>query len=333
VQAEDLQVDVPTDPHFELVVDSSTSLHFSNPHEPYTWENDLVQGSYFVFHAPTSDANSRGPNGMDYRDYFSGKSRIWELRLQFKFKRQPHPDWDMFFGVELEDYVPLSMATKQAQRFIIAGVNQAVGGLYQSPGTDPSKMTAGDPKEQPCCVVPLWAFDQFVVTPENEQPPNLGDPEFPSFGNKRYRRVSEYAKEIRALKEEMTVGPTYTFGFWGTARFLDVMNWTVIGIPAVTPLDFNRFAGRPPVFATFYALKPSKEGEHRHLENRKEYIFRAAIWSSTRRPERSHFERLAGTLACNAEAASTEQKKKTGVRKRLAVFWKALEGCTQRMKE
>jgi len=280
----------------------------------------------------TSEASSRGPNGMDYGDYFAGKSRIWELRIQIQFKSKPDPDWDMFFGVELEDYVPLSMATRQAQKVMVAAVNQAIGGLYQSPGTDPHKVTAGQDHERPCCVLPLLAFDQFVESSENEQPPNLGDPDFPVLGNRRYRRVAEYSKEIRALQNRFSVGPTYTFAFWGTARFLDVMNWTVIGIPAVTPMDFNRFAGRPPVHVAVYALKPSEEGERRHLQARKQYVFRAAIWSSTRRPERSHFERLAGILAGNAEAASTP-KKKGGIRKRLAIFFKAFEGCMQRVKD
>jgi len=83
----------------------------------------------------------------------------------------------------------------------------------------------------------------------------------------------------------------------------------------------------------FYALKPGGEGEHRHLQARKQYVFRAAIWSSTRRPERSHFERLAGMLADSAEAASTPTSKQSGVRKRLALFFKFFEGCTQRVKD
>merc|ERR1719410_2493075 len=175
------------------------------------------------------------------------------------------------------------MSTKQAQKLIIAAVNQAVGGLYQSPGTDPRKVTAGEECERPCCVLPLWAFDQFVETSENEQPPNLGDPDFPSMGKKRYRRIAEYSREIHDLKNRFTVGPTYTFAFWGTARFLDVMNWSLIGIPAVTPMDFNRFAGRPPVYAVIYALKPSQNGDSRHLTVRRDYVFRTAVWSSTRR--------------------------------------------------
>jgi len=307
-------------------------LHFSNPRQTYPFENDFCRGSYIVFHPPTSKANSRGPNGMDYADYFSGKSRIWEFRMQFQFKTKPDPDWDMFFGVELENYVPLSMATKQAQRLIIAGINQAVGGLYQTPGTDPQKGAVGEDIERPCFVLPLWAFDQFVETCENEQPPNLGDPDFSLMGKRRYRRVAEYSKEISALKKGFAVGPTYTFGFWGTARFLDVINWNLIGIPAVTPMDFNRFAGQPPVNVSVYALKSSEAGEHRHLQSRKQYIFRAAIWSSTRRPERKHFERLAGILAGNVEDTSAP-KKQGHIRKRLAIFFKVFEGCTQRVKD
>merc|ERR550539_1958253 len=142
-----------------------------------------------------------------------------------------------------------------------------MGGLYQSPGDDPKKVRGE--RERPCCVLPMWAFDQFIETPEGQEPPSLSDPGFPDLGQKRYRRMAEYAKEIDALQKRIRVGPTYTLAFWGNSRFLDVMNWMIIGVPLATPLDFNRFAGKPPVYVAFYALSSStgdRGAEQRHIQ-------------------------------------------------------------------
>merc|ERR1712060_282632 len=100
------------------------------------------------------------------------------------------------------------------------------------------------------------------------------------------------------MQRGFRVGPTYTFGAWGVARFLDVLKWKVVGIPIVTPLDFDLFAGGPPIYMQLYSLvKQVKKGESgkeetRHLQSRKKYYFRAAIWSSDRRPDRERFERV-----------------------------------------
>merc|ERR1719382_940107 len=110
---------------------------------------------------------------------------------------------------------------------IVSGIRQAVGGVYHSAGDNPAKVRAGE-REQPHCVLPLWAFDQFIVTPEGEQPPCLWDPNFSEFGQRRYKRIANYAEEIEQLQKSFKVGPTYTFAFWGNSRFLDVINWMVI---------------------------------------------------------------------------------------------------------
>jgi len=321
-------VQIPQEPHVEIVLDPPSGLHHSNPKEPYAFENDNCQGKYLYFHPPTGEATALGPGGMSYGEYFAHKSRLWEIRIQFRFKRPPDPDADMFFGIELEEYVPLSMATKQAQKMVLAAVNQAVGGLYQSLGDDP-RATQGE-REKPCCVLPLLAFDQFVETPEGQQPPSLSDPQFPTLGSRRYKRVAEYAEEIKALQQGFRVGPCYTLAFWGTSRFLDVLSWMLIGIPVATPMDLNRFAGKPPVYAVLYSLTPGPEGEKRHVQSRKRNFFRAALWSSTRRPDRAIFERLVGADSKDAPPSGPALKPKKSLRRRIARFLQSFETCTLR---
>jgi len=266
-----------------------------------------------------------GPEGFDYADYFSCKSRLWEVRVHMIFKAPPPPDEDLFFGVELEEYMPVSMASRRAQQVIVAGIRQAVGGVYHSVGDDPGKV-GGEP-ERPVCVLPLWAFDQFAVTPEGQEPPNLWDANFCDFGQRRYKRIAKYSEEITKLSKSFKIGPTYTFAFWGVSRFLDVLNWSVIGLPVVTPANVNNFCGKPPIHVVLYSLKRDQAGDARHLQPRKTYYFRAALWSSEKRPHRQRIEALTGSAARHVDNADPVAKEQT-LRRRFTGFMKRMSSCT-----
>lgn len=57
---------------------------------------------YFFFHPPTDGRAFRGASGgLDFAEYFRGKTRLWELRIQFVVKKVL-PSKDLYFGVELE---------------------------------------------------------------------------------------------------------------------------------------------------------------------------------------------------------------------------------------
>merc|ERR1712032_760705 len=143
--------------------------------------------------------------------------------------------------------------------------------------------------------MPLWAFDQVIVTPANEDPPNLTDPNIPFMGSRRFQRVNEFRREIDELK--FLVEETYTFCFWGISRFLDKIQWELRGIPLITPLDFNKFCGRPPVHVVLFTLTSAHdEREKRYLQYRKNYYFDLAFWSSKKRPSQKHIEPLIGKL-------------------------------------
>eukprot|EP00428_Durinskia_dybowskii_P065123 CAMPEP_0170368818 /NCGR_PEP_ID=MMETSP0117_2-20130122/7655_1 /TAXON_ID=400756 /ORGANISM="Durinskia baltica, Strain CSIRO CS-38" /LENGTH=316 /DNA_ID=CAMNT_0010623501 /DNA_START=9 /DNA_END=955 /DNA_ORIENTATION=+ len=308
-------------------MDPPCGLHYSNPKEPFSFESECTKGTYLFFHPPTGPSTQTGPDGFDYGEYFLCKSRRWEMRVHMTFKRPPPPDEGLFFGVQLEEYVPMSRATQKAQKMIVAGIRQAVGGVYHSPGDDPSRVVG--PLEMPHCVLPLWAFDQFIETPEGEEPPCLWDPNFSDFGQRRYKRIAKYSEEIGNLQKSFKVGPTYTFAFWGNSRFLDVLNWTVVGIPVVTPVNFNKFAGKPPVHVVLYSVKNDPEGkESRHLQSRKTYYFRAAIWSSSVRPSLARIEALTGAAAAGMDAAGfAEALRPTSFQRRFQGFLKKIS-CT-----
>eukprot|EP00929_Paragymnodinium_shiwhaense_P083920 TRINITY_DN44850_c0_g2_i1.p1 TRINITY_DN44850_c0_g2~~TRINITY_DN44850_c0_g2_i1.p1 ORF type:complete len:123 (-),score=29.24 TRINITY_DN44850_c0_g2_i1:595-963(-) len=90
-----------------------------------------------------------------------------------------------------------------------AAVMSTIGGIYSTPGDDPSQVSGE--RERPAAVLPMWAFDQFIETPAGAEPPSLTDLAFPSMGSRRYKRVAEYKREMEALQKRFTSGPTYTF--------------------------------------------------------------------------------------------------------------------------
>jgi hypothetical protein len=299
----DLQI--PSGLHLEVTMDPPSGLHCSNPKMPYTFDNDLCWGSYIFFHPPVSKGANAGAGPLSFGDYFSGKRRLWELRLELHFKEAPDKELDMFFGTELEAYVPLAMAAKKVMSLTVEMVRKAFGSVYHSVGDDP-KSVKGE-LERPQIVLPVWAFDQFIETPEGMEPPSLTDPLFPEKGCKRSGRMSEYAQEIAVMKKNFRTGATYTFASWGVARFADILNWQLRGIPLLTPLDLSTLVPRPPVHCVLYTLRPGRDGETRHLASRKDVYFRASIWSSSKRPERKRFEELTGTSLASLHPSSPER--------------------------
>merc|ERR1719188_805443 len=118
----------------------------------------------------------------------------------------------------------MNSLTKQLMALTVAALRKVAGNdLYHSPGDDP-KQTPG-PHEKPVFTMPLWAFDQFVITPQGEQPPDLADPDFSSFGHKRTDDRAAFVRQLSSL--ELKAGPMYTFAFWGISQFLDDINWKV----------------------------------------------------------------------------------------------------------
>ncbi|CAJ1419155.1 unnamed protein product [Effrenium voratum] len=285
---------MPPGKKLEIALDPPVGLHWSNPEEPFAFETELCKGSYFFFHPPTDGRAFRGASGgLDFAEYFRGKTRLWELRMQLTMKTAL-PSKDLYFGVELEDYVHLPAAAKRVVQLSVAAIRQAVGGVYHTQGDDPSKAAPGEEWEKPTIVLPLWAFDQFVITQPGEDAPDMTSPDFPEYGSRRKGRIAEYIREMDDLVANLGPGPTYTLSFWGNSRFLDVLK--LRGIPLVTPFDFEPLIGQPPVYAVVYCLTPPPSGskEARHLPSRKKYIFRAAIWNSEKRVTQQLFEKLTG---------------------------------------
>jgi len=283
---------VPSKPHEEGSMIPCRGIVISNATSEF--ENEFCKGKFLSLHRATYDAKLDRSCDYQYGDYFRGKKRLWEARFQVQFEVPPPPS-DVFFGIELEQYVPMAKTTKKTMNVIISLLKRVVGDrIYHTPGDDPA-VVYGD-KELPAFVMPLFAFDQYIVTPSGKIPPELSDPNIPSMGSCRSKRVKQYQKEFADLT--FIPGYTYTFCFWGISQWLDKINWTV-RLPLAN-LDFNLFCGCPPVHVVLYTLKKHGGSDRRHLAHLKRYYFDMAFWSSESRPEFDRIHSLLGEWARSA---------------------------------
>jgi len=277
----------PETTHEEGCMIPSHGLILGNSPEASPFRNENGHGKFLVMHRATHDRQLDKSGDYQYGSYFHGKKRLWEARVQFNFTSPPNVK-DVYFGVELGEYVPMNAATKAMMATMVRTLKNVVGNqIHHSAGDNPEKVSGE--LERPVFVMPMFAFDQYIITPENETPPDLGDEIIPELGSKRVGRVREFKQELNDL--ELKVGPTYTFCFWGISQWLDKLNWQV-KMPFFSPFDLNKFCGNPPVQVVIYTLR--EDEDHRHLQRRKDYFLNVAFWSSAKRPDVARLSELLG---------------------------------------
>jgi len=281
--------------HMQGVMLPERRLVVGNQPNPYKFENENCWGLMLPMLRPTADRQFDRPGGWHFGDHFEGKKRLWEFRLEFHLKR-PLPG-DVHFGIQLEQYVPVGAAAKRLMAVTVGMLRSSLGSnIYHSPGDDPA-MVSGE-REPPTFTMPLWAFDQFIETPEGEAPPTLDDSRFPELGVRRNKDRRAFLKQMRDVK--MRPGPTYTFAFWGIAQYMDTVQWEIRNV-MLWHIDFNQFCKAPPVRLVLYALDESQGDEKRHLESRKWYLLNTLFWSSVKPASRekisSFFPRVADGVA------------------------------------
>eukprot|EP00429_Kryptoperidinium_foliaceum_P070801 CAMPEP_0176069964 /NCGR_PEP_ID=MMETSP0120_2-20121206/34935_1 /TAXON_ID=160619 /ORGANISM="Kryptoperidinium foliaceum, Strain CCMP 1326" /LENGTH=380 /DNA_ID=CAMNT_0017403603 /DNA_START=126 /DNA_END=1268 /DNA_ORIENTATION=- len=297
----------------------STGLILTNTPEPYPFENSNCEGNFLVLHRPTHDPATDKSGEYPYGDHFKGRKRLWELRVQFKVKAPVQGS--LLVGIELENYVPLNAASKRLMGLTVSALKQVAGNdLYHSVGDDPSK--GSGPHEKPVFMMPLWACDQMVVTPEGEAPPDVCDRNYSHYGLKRADDRPAFVKEMEALR--LVPGPTYSMSFWGISQFLDCIKWEMQKIIPFKPIDFNLFCGKPPVHLVIYTLQPSSSGETRHLEARKNYYFRYALWSSLKRPSP---EKIRELIPHQGEDLVGDERRRQALMSRKAGVFSTMLSC------
>jgi hypothetical protein len=278
---------------------------------PIQFDNDMAFGFFKELHKPTYDTKLMKSGDYYFGEYFLPKKRLWESRLQLQFKHDVPRIEDIRFGIACEDYVPMNSSVKATQAVVTKMLRQVVGNqVHHSPGDDPKKVKGE--LENPIFAMPFFAFDQYIVTPPGEEPPDICDPDIQHMGSKRFGRIAEYKRELAYLQFE--VGATYTLCFWGISQYLDKLKWEIRGIPVVTPLPISKFCGQPPLHILLYTLKDPESSETRHLPSRRNVIFDLAFWPSKERPSPERLNQLIPTSEQEStmELRKAKKKKKGG---------------------
>jgi len=243
-------------------------------------EGDACSMKFVWMHRPTHEPHREKSMEYPFSWHLASRKRLWELRLQVRFHKVPQGR--MFFGIELEHFVPVSGLTRQAQKALVGACQRVVGDCYHTNGDDPSKVQGE--LEKPAFVMPLWAFDQFHVAEPGQEPALTED--LQHLGVKRADGVSNYISNMQSVMRSFSTDKVYTFCFWGVSKFLDIMRWEVVGglMPGVK-LDFNKLCGRPPIYFSLYEMPNQDNGaDKRHLASRKRQYIRAALWSTLKPP-------------------------------------------------
>lgn len=286
----------------------SRRVHSANGSEPVASEGEALSSKMLVLHRPTHDPAREASGAYPYSRLFARRRRLWEVRVQARFKRLPRGP--IYFGLETR-YMPghkLSGTAASVKRLMLRALRGFVGSdFYHSPGDDPA-VVEGEP-EPPTIAMPLWAIDQFLVSEPGEEPDLTSD--LSRLGRRRTDGLKAYIRDMDDLVRNLSTEKVYTFCFWGVSQYLDGVNWELRGFLPGMRVDANKLCGAPPAYVVAYALDP-EAGDRRHLRSQKMYYFQVALWSALRPPGPDYFlERGGGEveeeLAGRPDAAKGEE--------------------------
>ena len=240
-----------------------------NSSEPTRVENDMFEGHVVLL--------SAGDAASPHEEYFANKTRRWEFRMQGRFKALPKGT--MFGGGMLQDE-PMGQAPSRALR-MLARVGES---LLRSVASD-VHFTVGergassrsDDAELPHAVAGIRGLDQLIVTPAGTPPPSLQQDLTPHGGVRAKMSKAAWAEHADAAVP-VRKDATYTFGFWGASRFVNLANWRYEVAGGLSTAMEPAF----PQHVVVYALDGDCRGPHR--ESKKAYIMDLLVVSSKALP-------------------------------------------------
>eukprot|EP00434_Breviolum_minutum_P044334 symbB.v1.2.039585.t1/scaffold6667.1/size16325/2 len=237
-------------------------------------------------HRPTHELWREATRDYPYAWHLHGRKRLWEIRVQMRLKQVPSSK--LYFGIELPDCEAASTTARQMKAVLIRAIQGVIGDFYYSDGEDPSEVSPGEEVEPSTFVMPLWAFDQFVVSEVGEEPEITGD--LSNVGMRRSDGLKAYVKELQKSVEQFSTDKVYTFCIWGVSQFLDCIQWEARGIFPGMTVNFSRFGLKSPLNIAIYEMP----GEHPDARSRKRYYLNVAMWSMLQPPEKQKLEELIG---------------------------------------
>jgi hypothetical protein len=198
---------------------------------------------------------------------------------------------------------------------------------YLARGDDPT-VVKGE-LEKPSFVMPMWAFDQLIVSNPGEEPDITGD--LQGLGKLRADDHNGFVESMREL--DLGPGKTYTFCFWCISRFLNAARWEVASAVPGCNFSFTSLCGPPPVTLAWYELAPSPQGadgtrETRHLKSLKSYLLRMDFWSSESRPSIEKISQLLENKAPVWQLPTRRREEVSGMSSYFSSIFKTC--CTSR---
>lgn len=248
--------------------------------EPAIKENDMAHVKMFLMHRPTYDKPLDASGEWPFGWHFNGRKRLWELRAQLRMKVE-RPAGKIFFGIEMCPGEAAAGHAGRVKSMIQAGLRMTIGKDFYTSSGD----TEGGEQEVCHFVMPMWALDQFIISEPGEEPRLDGNLE--GLGMRRSNGKNAYIKAMNELETNLSTDKVYTFCFWGISRFMDLEQWCCKGFGA--EVDAAAMSGPPPLFVVGYWLKPDEDPDsskaRKHLNSRKTYLCRAALWNDRSPPE------------------------------------------------
>jgi hypothetical protein len=127
----------------------------------------------------------------------------------------------------------LGILTRSISKAALKFCGTMVDDLHYSFGTAQDKTDY----ELPHIVAPIFpTLDKILITPDGEPLPPMGIPfnEDPDYRKKRFK--------MRFIKDA-NVNQQTTYSFSVNTSNLDLLAWTLVGIPMVRPMDMRTFFG------------------------------------------------------------------------------------------
>jgi len=225
---------------------------------PTEFESENFKGRILCLLRPASSYGNKD-NGEAYpwKQHFHGRKRLWEWRLQGRFKQQPSV---LYAGIELEEYVHHNLAARTLTRGILPLVQRALeckDVIHE----------LGNPDDQdlrPVVVAPIWAADNTLVTTPPGDAPDITMPTIPvGFSRKASRQYWEALWSGRGAAWDP--GTVYTFCIWGPSPLLDMRRMVFRKLPMMWgEIPWANFCGHQPVHVVAYELVgDASKREHR----------------------------------------------------------------------
>ena len=240
-------------------------------------ENEHFVGHVMVLHRPIDEAST---SSDPWAWYFTGKTRVWEIRIQGRFKTAPRGT--VYAGSIFEEFNYAVQPARAAKILMGIGrrlIDKVLGlGMHISWGARQGPAAEAD-APLAAMVAPLLGFDQIVRTRAGEEPPAL-QTDISAHGVRRNATGStaEWRTRVAELTAELGTQDTFTFCSWGCSRFVNLLDWKYTGmLPRSVPMA--TLCDEWPLHVVMYAYDGA-ERDVEHCESRKVYFVDLLIWSS-----------------------------------------------------